>query len=134
MTNYEQLKKKICEALPRLMERQNGYAIQAPHWNMFSQSFDTDKYDYYTIFNGNVYTEYGTIICRADEIDKEFYQLDKCILGIEPALSDCLAYIKEILKKESSSLSMQELLAFWNLSQPLLKDQSEELIDYLLRL
>lgn len=135
MTKYEELKKVICEALPRLKNRVNGFIIQSPRWNVFSRTYEKDVYDDYVVFNYNVYDDSGNIFCKSWEIDKEFYQLEKCILGIDPTLSDVLEWSQNI-QENDATLNRYGLWftddITWDLSKPLLKDQSEELIDYLI--
>lgn len=128
MTNYEQLKKKIYEALPRLMDDVVG---QNYEYGIISYR----AVDFYEnglfLMNFNA----GIKFFEFSEIANSFNKL-----GIEPTLSDCLSYVKKSKYVDGVNMMTDiqwanhliKLVENWNLSQPLLKDQSEELIDYLL--
>lgn len=144
MTPYEELKKKICEALPRLMEIKEGYMFQyepnpKQNWVSFeakvinvccgAQIADTGDY-FDTICD--FYSKYDGLETRTSDEISDFEPL-----GIDPTLSDVLQYLKETTDTELT-LSVFGLYITdeitWNLSKPLLKDQSKELIEYLLKL
>lgn len=122
MTKYEELKKIICEALPRLMahEKDQQYRID-----------DCSHQSVRKVLG-------GSLLFPLNEkylYEYSFEELDEFeVLGIDPTLSDCIAFLREIHKLDFNSYEFDvlEVSYMWNLSQPLLKDQSEELIDYLL--
>lgn len=109
MSNYDLLKQKIQEAIPRLKDFTNGCIIETPHWNTFSQKFEDDNFD-----------------------------LFKCRFGKEPLLSDVLEWMKG-LHTEIHSINkyghfhdrVWNGIYSWDLSKPYLKEQNQELIDYL---
>jgi len=130
MTPYEELKKKICEALPRLMDDVVGQT--------YERNGDYSRAIMAT-FNGM------SLLCFQNEVNFYYYSELKnrfIPLGIEPTLSDCLEYVNKSnyvdgvnMMRDTEWLNhIIKLVQNWNLSQPLLKDQSKELIDYLLRL
>ena len=136
MTNYEQLKKKICEALPRLMDDVVGQNYE--HGIIYYRAVD--------------FYENGLFLMNFNA-DVKFFELSEIAnsftkLGIEPTLSDVLEFLNSgndftffisstgrVFKSPIYEGFAKYKACFdWNLSQPLLKDQSEELIDYLLGL
>lgn len=130
MTKYEELKKIICEALPRLMahEKDQQYRIDDCSHQSVRKVLGNSLL---LPLNGKYLYEFS------------FEELDEFeVLGIDPTLSDVLCYINAIKTQIEiedgifcdypKDLIHQEIILLWNLSQPLLKDQSEELIDYLL--
>lgn len=121
MTKYEELKKIICEALPRLMahEKDQQYRIDDCSHQCVRKVLGG-----YSLLPLNEKYLYEYSFEKLDEFE---------VLGIDPTLSDCLAYLSSI-GYGIESLTFNQIIFDWNLSQPLLKDQSEELIDYLLAL
>lgn len=127
MTNYEQLKKKICEALPRLMDDVVGqtYERNGLYYKAVIQSADglwmVDGIKNYSFY-------------YFEELATRFQPL-----GIDPTLSDCLEYVKKsnyvdgvnMMTEYEWHFSTLKIISRWNLSHPLLKHQSRELIDYL---
>lgn len=127
MTNYEQLKKKICEALPRLMDDVVGqtYERNGLYYKAVIQSADglwmVDGIKNYSFY-------------YFEELATRFQPL-----GIDPTLSDCLEYVKKsnyvngvnMMTDIKWANHLIKIVENWNLSQPLLKHQSRELIDYL---
>lgn len=137
MSNYELLKDKIQNTIPRLKEFTNGCKIYSPHWNMFKQKFESDQFDEYYIFNGFVYNDDNEKFCKVSEIENDF-RLDKCKFGTDPILSDVLEWLKG-LHTEIHSINkyghfhdrVWNGVYSWDLSKPYLQEQSQELIDYL---
>jgi hypothetical protein len=137
MSNYDLLKQKIQEAIPRLKDFTNGCIIETPHWNTFSQKFEDDNFDEYYIFNSQVYTDSNELFCKVSNIELDF-DLSKCRFGKEPLLSDVLEWMK-VLHTEIHSINkyghfhdrVWNGIYSWDLSKPYLKEQNQELIDYL---
>jgi hypothetical protein len=137
MSNYELLKQKIQKAIPSLKEFINGCIIETPHWNTFKQKFEDDIFDEYYIFNGKVYSDDNEIFCKVSEIESDF-NLSKCRFGKEPMLNDVLEWLKG-LHTEIHSINkyghfhdrVWNGIYSWDLSKPYLKEQNQELIDYL---
>lgn len=107
---------------------------------MFNQNYDLNIYDEYCIFKGFVYNEDGIKYCSINNVEYNF-DLNKCIIGHEPQLNDVLEWLK-IKGIQIRDTTEPNLLYFgdyknfnyWNLEYNLLKDQSEELINYLTNL
>lgn len=125
MTNYEQLKKKICEALPRLMEiKEYQICKKDGSTSIILQCLD-EGYWLHNALCGEIEFVYKS----------EFKEFE--VLGIDPTLSDVLEFMMPFTDESIEMTSFALWIGHggeWNLSQPLLKDQSEELIDYLLGL
>jgi hypothetical protein len=141
MTNLEILSTKIREAIPALKEYTNGCIIRQPRFNVFSQRFEEDIFDEYYIHNGLVYNDNDESYCSVSDISGKFYSLDKYIIGREIMLNDVLLWFKIqeykyghfeshyfcIYNSEEKTEPIE-----WDLTKPYLKDQSQELIDFLL--
>lgn len=137
MTPYEELKKKICQALPRLMDDVVGQVYERN--GLFHIAIRADI-EGMTLFSK---THFENNFYYYQELQTRFQPL-----GIEPTLSDVLEYLGTIGEDDDFRIYSDGIIQFWDylyshycnakiswdLSQPLLKDQSEELIDYLLRL
>ena len=140
MSNYNLLKQKIQLVIPRLKDFTNGCIIETPHWNTFSQKFEDCNFDEYYIFNGKVYTDSNDIFCKVSDIELDF-DLSKCRFGKEPMLNDVLEWLKG-LDIETHSINKYGLFHdrnwngsnYWDMSSPYLKDQSQQLIYWLLTL
>ena len=136
MSNYDLLKQKIQETIPSLKEFINGCIIETPHWNTFRQKFEDDVFDEYYVFNGKVYSDDNEIFCKVSEIESDF-NLPKCRFGREPMLNDVLNYWSKktsIVTATGFKNQLHYIYSEWDLSKPYLKDQSEELIAWLLEL
>jgi hypothetical protein len=141
MTKLEQLTEEIKKAVPRLMELTDGCIIKIPHWNIFTQKYEKNKYDDYCVFGSSIFNDNYDKICSVANIYKEFSK-ETSIIGHEPLLSDVLEWLKG-LDIELHSINKyglfhdrkwncaKDLKCAWDLSEPYLKDQSNELIDYL---
>lgn len=101
------------------------------------------KYLHKTLdFNGKTYTGFHYSLSLPLYYSKEGLAHNFITLGIDPTLSDCLEYVNKsnyvdgvnMMTEYEWHFSTLNIISRWNLSQPLLKDQSEELIDYLLNL
>jgi len=157
MTKYEILKKRICEALPRLMELKPYNEILIPKdfsQQVFSYTIvsvlESNSYlNPHKTWEGDVLHEEMTQIVlvknNAISYELERFAVKDCIWnGIDPTLSDVLEWWDTLINKGYFEILAQGAVFIksfgddtyeyyrWNLSQPLLKDQSEELIDYLL--
>lgn len=134
MTNYKKLKQKIQEAVPSLKEFINGCIIETPHWNMFKQKYEDNLFDVYIIYFGNVYDEDAGFVCNTVDIERHF-DLSKCKYGKEPMLNDVLAWLDKTVGCWSCIVGqltyIRELMVYWDLSKPYLKDQDQKLIDWL---
>jgi len=133
MTKYEQLKKRICEELPRLQDLKEGQNYLRKKKPLEFRCLD--------FYSDNILL-YEPITCEAKWYKIHKLNRDFQVLGIEPNLSDVLEYIGVDYEEQPYYINVYgELMtsksvfkAKWDLSKPLLKDQSEELIDYLLSL
>ncbi len=166
MTNYEQLKKKICEALPRLMELKFGckfkildeyipikelqgktlICINSPKDGIIS--FEEVKYTYIDTFVNarQWYFESKRILTEEQSIYNLFDQYNYCqyesksedfieVLGIEPTLSDFLQFLQIIVDNSLIFNDLlKEIIEEWDLSKPLLKEQSQNFINSTLAL
>jgi len=123
MTNYEQLKKKIYEALPRLMDDVVG---QNYEYGIISYR----AVDFYEnglfLMNFNA----GIKFFEFSEIANSFNKL-----GIEPTLIDCLQFLQIIVDNSLIFNDLlKEIIEEWDLSKPLLKEQSQNFINSTLAL
>lgn len=135
MTKLEQLTEEIKKELPRLMELTDGCIIKTPHWNIFIQMYEKNKYDDYYIFGSSIFNDNYDKICSVANIYKEFSK-ETSIIGHPILLSDVLDFIYKsnayIYSKTGEDVAMiHKCIYHYDLSKPYLKDQSEELIDYL---
>lgn len=127
MTNYEKLKQKIQEAVPSLMELSEGCIIENYKGYKFKvlSSVIENSEDDYIVYLG------------ADLLPNTIYveQLAKRkikIIGKEPMLNDVLKWM--IITTEPCLQFEQDVINFisiWDLLKPFLKDQDQELIDWL---
>jgi hypothetical protein len=86
-------------------------------------SFIDDDYSQLTVYNIEKY------IGKFDDV---FY-----IIGKEPMLNDVLEYLSKETTAPTSNILKNQLYYIyskWDLSKPYLKDQSKELIDFLVEL
>jgi len=124
MTKYEEIKTVISEALPRLKS------------NIVGQRYEMHG----TYFDAVAVTNEGIVALDWAESELRTYTFSVIkehftILGIDPTLSDVLEWM---MKNTNQGIEMNDFDLWignggtWDLSKPLLKDQSEELIDYLL--
>lgn len=134
MSNYDLLKQKISEAVPRLLEMSKGQLFTIKNMPFYYEFLhfiyndDEEIVEIATLYNGEI-----------DVFDYEYFKNQQVtIYGKEPILSDVLEWIK--IKGVQISDTTDELLicfggyknyAYWNLSKPYLKEQSKDLIDYL---
>ncbi len=149
MTKLEQLTEEIKKAVPRLMELTDGCIIKIPHWNIFTQKYEKNKYDDYCVFGSSIFNDNYDKICSVANIYKEFSK-ETSIIGHEPLLNDVLEWLKSISEytdeycitiggdflkmnfiQSSFELINSRTNPRWDMSKPYLKDQSNELIDYL---
>jgi|688.fasta_scaffold81681_7 hypothetical protein len=141
MNELEQLTEEIKKELPRLMELTDGCIIKTPHWNIFIQMYEKNKYDDYYIFGSSIFNDNYDKICSVANIYKEFSK-ETSIIGHPILLSDVLEWLKGInteihsinkygLFHDRNWNGAKDLKCAWDLSKPYLKDQSQELIDYL---
>lgn len=136
MEYYNLLKQKIQDSIPSLKELNNGSIIESPHFNIFSNKYEDDIFDVYTIYFSNVYDEDGNIICNITNIEKHF-DLRKCKYGKEPMLNDVLNYLAcqtSVITVNGFKNQLHYIISEWDLSNPYLKEQNEDLINYLLGL
>lgn len=139
MTNYEILKQKIQQALPRLMELTDGCVFKYLPNKVIGLTFDAkifnvsgggqiaDTGDY-----SDVYVDFFSYYDGAETLiidEVENFE----ILGCDPMLNDVLEWVKNssTLDIFNEHIVLNSILKKWDLSKPYLKDQSEELIDYL---
>lgn len=136
MNNLEKIKQEIYKALPRLMEIQNGQRFESRFYGVIIATKIEKIKSIYSIYGFDV--EKG--LPRS-----EYYPRDLTILGIEPQLNDVLEWLGKIMLINGYENtdpyyinilgeihnSKSQLLCKWDLSKPFLKDQSEELINYL---
>lgn len=123
MTNLERLEKDIREKLPRLMELTEGCVINYKH------------------SDANVINKRGSEYCLVKasgivEWVKDYVIINYRIIGHDPMLSDVLEWYS-FTNGLCFDPPRQSIYGFyfktfaWDLSKPHLKDQSQELIDYL---
>lgn len=134
MSNYDLLKQKISESIPRLLEMSKG------------QLFTIKNKPFHYEFLDFIYNDDGGIVEIAtlynDEVDvfdyEYFTNQNITIYGKEPLLSDVLEWMKG-LHTEIHSINkyghfhdrVWNGICSWDLSKPYLKEQNQELIDYL---
>jgi hypothetical protein len=120
MTKLEQLTEEIKKAIPRLMELTDGCIIEAYDYDRYIIGFDA-------------------VLLEKDlvrVIGYDYKATDFKIIGHPILLSDVLDFIYKsnayIYSKTGEDVAMiHKCIYHYDLSKPYLKDQSEELIDYL---
>lgn len=127
MTNYEKLKQKIQEAVPSLMEIEVGQVF-------YSKFYGEIVATRITRHNNNVMSIYGFDI--KDGLPRsEYYPKELKIVGKEPMLNDVIAWLDKTVGCWSCIVGqhtyIRELMVYWDLLKPFLKDQDQELIDWL---
>ncbi len=140
MTNLEKLEEAIYKSLPRLKEIKVGQRFHSKYYGEIVATKITKH-------SKDIYSIYGFDIKEGLPRDN-YYPRDLTILGQEIALNDVLAFLNEIsgnrycitsdnrLMKQKYIFGHFEEIGLWivDLSKPLLKDQSQELINYLTEL
>jgi hypothetical protein len=123
MNNLDKLKEAIYKALPRLTKIKVG---QRFHSNFYGEIIATriDRY------SDNKCAVYGFDVKQGLPRDN-YYPRDLTLLGQEPQLNDVLEWINKEPKANILVIIRFCDTFKWDLSKPLLKDQSQELIDYL---
>ncbi|WP_079242627.1 hypothetical protein [Chryseobacterium indologenes] len=145
MKELEELTREIREKLPRLKELSEGC-----HFSMETESGFHFKYKVLQVYGGGQIADTGDyddvyldISSDYDGIEEQCY-LDVIerkaeIIGKEPMLNDVLLWFKESDMKDGINMmhelvwshTAKEIINHWNLSNPYLKDQSPELINFL---
>lgn len=131
MTNLELLTAKIRKQVPRLMEITKGFLIKSKYYGVAELIYYDDEYYNYVFVDA----KYQFRSCNEKDIE---------IIGHEPMLNDVLFWLKGV-STDIQSINIYGLFhdnnfigvgnkIQWDLSKPYLKDQSKELIDYLLNL
>ncbi len=134
MSNYDLLKQKISKAIPRLVDMSKGQLFTIRnmpfHYEFlhFIYNDDEEIVEIAALYNGEV-----------DVFDYEYFTNQHItIYGKEPLLSDVLEWMKG-LHTEIHSINkyghfhdrVWNGIYSWDLSKPYLKEQNQELIDYL---
>ncbi len=127
----EQLEKKIREALPRLKELTKGCLLGYDGENIDIEIINTNK-------NIVTYIDAVNIDKIKDASFEEFSQLDMSIIGHPIKLNDVLEYIKikdtpiyNTTQVDNIAFGVFPKIQYWNLSSVYLKDQSNELKQFL---
>lgn len=121
MTPLNELESKIRQALPRLMEISVGCMLQLIKGENVGGIYIIGNNAW--VKNNKAYIE------LSDGYDYEI--TDFGIIGHEIYLSDVLEWLFETLDYSATDYKVIDLLIYWDLSKPLLKDQPKEVIDYL---
>ncbi len=142
MTHEEKLKKVTADIrvkLPRLMELEKGCLVDAEHtgrWEIIYCDFTGEKAIYYAI---NEFLE--IVELSQGDIVK--------IIGKEPQFADVIEWLSDVEVKDKKINDSLDISLFygkdfrlktcknevrWDLSKPHLKDQSEELVNFLFEL
>ena len=132
----EALSNEIRKDLPYLMELSEGCLIEDVNTN------ETHKVNSFHVQVGNVIRLHTTDLSNTFGGGSSFnYILNHHkIIGHEPMLNDVLVWMKLIKQKRAYLISffgrfydrnIDEIDICWNLEKPYLKDQSEELINFL---
>jgi 3-dehydroquinate dehydratase len=127
MLNYDLLKQKIQEVIPRLLEMSKGQLFTIKnmpfHYEFlhFIYNDDEEIVEIATLYNGEV-----------DVFDYEYFTNQHItIYGKEPMLNDVLFWLNNQDNANILSIMRFNDTFKWDLSNPYLKDQSSELIEWL---
>ena len=141
MTKLEQLKKKIVEKVPEIMELKFGCKVwiddskKDGEYSIWEYIGDIDIYSNQDTIWKCLYSTFATNIWSNFQLEGKPY----VILGREITLADVLRAIDDKINSRSFKVYPNGLLEHgvkevkWNFSQPL-SGQSEETIDFLLTL
>ncbi len=127
MSNYELLKQKIQEVIPKLLEMSKGQLFTIKnmpfHYEFlhFIYNDDEEIVEIATLYNGEV-----------DVFDYEYFTNQHItIYGKEPMLNDVLEWLKILSQQMYGELDLRlynhyvvHFLGTWDLSSPYLKDQN----------
>jgi hypothetical protein len=122
MTNLERLEKDIREKLPRLMELTEGCFINYKHSNA---KLINKRGSEYCLLKASGIVEWV----------QDYVIINYRIIGHDPILSDVLEWLS--IKDNNTNVELYEDgldidgNALWCLEIPFLKDQPQELIEYL---
>jgi hypothetical protein len=142
MSNYELLKQKIQEAIPKLMAIEIGQIFHSKYYgNIIATKVKKHSQ--------NTYSIYGFDTIEGLPRDN-YYPIDLKLVGKEPMLNDILGWLKSISEytdeycitiggdflKMNFIQSSFELINLhtnprWDMSKTYLKEQNQELINYL---
>jgi hypothetical protein len=134
MTNLERLEADIRARLPRLMELTEGCRLIFQDKPKTIMLVDEEPEKYVLVYSENK---------TGGWYSAEFIKSKATVIGKDPMLNDVLDWldIKGIYAFTSDGEMIESYEGWdtptkskWNLSKPLLKDQSQELIDYLVTL
>lgn len=140
MSNYDLLKQKIQEAIPKLLDMSKGQLFTIKnmpfHYEFlhFIYNGDEEIVEVATLYNGEV-----------DVFDYEYFTNQQItIYGKEPMLNDVLLWHSQNGNDKYSHFEVSKGEAYfsiydgeetesliWDLSKPYLKDQNSELIEWL---
>lgn len=155
MTTREKLQivtDRIRKDIPRLMELSEGCWVRKKR--LMYPEFEENEYFYnhirgvyqgdksYILFSYDENGEVGQSSVEKDYLDKHFE-----VVGHEPMLNDVLEWLGIVFSKNSEDCRVPTAIdndgmffrndydkELWNLSKPYLKDQNNELIDFLYNL
>jgi len=124
----------IRKALPRLMEIENGQIFNSKYYGLIQAT-------QIEIHKANIYSIYGfDFKCGLPR--SNYYPRELELIGKEPQLNDVLEWL-DIIDKENNYIIDVSGMVFifynnemkpkciWDLSKPYLKNQSEDLINFL---
>jgi hypothetical protein len=123
MTNLERLEADIRAKLTRLMEPTKGCLFY-----FYGSVYTINHIDEFNVYASKSYREHTCII-------REKFDIYACVYGHDPMLNDVLEWMwvkdnSRLLETHQSNLLIDSSNK-WDLSHPYLKDQSQEIIDYL---
>lgn len=127
----KELTDTIRKALPRLMKIENGQIFNSKYYGLIQSTF-IEKY------NNGVFNVYGFDF-KSGLPRSNYYPIEIELVGKEPLLNDVLEWFLSI-KNDSMLftsicgnifLGLHKDKQIWDLSKPYLKDQSEDLINFL---
>lgn len=127
MNNIDKLKEAIYNALPRLKDDVVGQ-IYERNGELYKCVLIRESVVGNTLYYLLDLQDFKTSSYYDTEILNRFEPL-----GIEPQLNDVIAFLNH-LSYSMETYQSRLMLRKWDLSKPLLKDQSEELINYLISL
>ena len=116
-----ELKVEMRKAIPRLMELSEGCVIENEYKTKYKIYYNEIRY--YNVFNDELVS--NSIV---KPLSKSYN-----IIGKEPQLNDVLEWLGNKFINNNTNYITQ-VLSLWDLSKPYLKDQSEDLINFLYNL
>ena len=112
----------IRKALPRLMEIENGQIFNSKYYGLIQAT-------QIEIHKANIYSIYGfDFKCGLPRSNYYLRELD--LVGKEPMLNDVLEWLNYKFLHSNTNYNI-DVVYRWDLSKPYLKNQSEDLINFL---